>query len=112
MRQPANTSEVELPRDRGQGQRQRRSVWRRWRTDDNRLWILEFRSRQPEADHSVSARTLPSEELPRLLGDLEEVRATALARLVAPPPAHTGPDELIDVQEASRRLGVSTDYLY
>jgi hypothetical protein len=60
----------------------------------------------------IAARTLPSEELPRLLGDLEEVRATALARLAAPALAHTGPDELIDVQEASRRLGISRDYLY
>jgi len=68
---------------------------------------------RPELETAlIAARTLPSEELPRLLGDLEEVRATALARLVAPPPAHTGPDELIDVQETSRRLGVSTDYLY
>jgi hypothetical protein len=29
------------------------------------------------------ARTLPSEELPRLLGDLEELFATAMARLIA-----------------------------
>ena len=44
-----------FPRDRGQGQQQCRSLWRWWRTDDNRLWVLEFRSRQPEADHSVIA---------------------------------------------------------
>jgi hypothetical protein len=54
-RQPTNTSEVEFPRDRGQSQRQCRSLWRWWRTDDNRLWVPEFRSRQPEADHSVIA---------------------------------------------------------
>ena len=30
-------------------------LWRWWRTDDNRLWVLEFRSRQPEADHPVIA---------------------------------------------------------
>jgi len=35
--------------------KQCRSLWRWWRTDDNRLWVLEFRSRQPEADHSVNA---------------------------------------------------------
>jgi hypothetical protein len=46
---------VDFPRDRGQGQRQCRSLWRRWRTDDDRLWVLEFRSRQPEADYSVIA---------------------------------------------------------
>src|ERR1700723_2624894 len=54
-RQPANTSEMEFPRDRGQSQKQCRSLWRWWRTDDNRLWVLQFRSRQPEADHSVIA---------------------------------------------------------
>ena len=32
-----------------------RSLWRWWRTDDNRLWVPEFRSRQPEADHSAIA---------------------------------------------------------
>ena len=42
-------------REIGEGQRQCRSLWRRRRTDDNRLWILEFRSRQPEVDHSVIA---------------------------------------------------------
>jgi excisionase family DNA binding protein len=59
----------------------------------------------------AQARQLPLEELPRLLGDLEEVRATALARLTSPAPQQQ-PDELLDVREASRRLGVSTDYLY
>jgi len=54
-RQPANTSEVDFPRDRGQGQKQCRSLWRWWRTDDNRLWVLQFRSRQPDAHHSVIA---------------------------------------------------------
>jgi len=59
----------------------------------------------------VAARTLPSEELPRLLGDLEEIRATALARLAAPVAPHA-PDELLDAREAAHRLGVSPDYLY
>ena len=31
-------------------------MWWRWRADDNRLWIFEFRPRQPEADHSVIAK--------------------------------------------------------
>ena len=60
----------------------------------------------------VAARTLPSEELPRLLGDLEEVRATALARLSAPIPAHHPPDQLLGVEEAASRLGISRGYLY
>ena len=58
------------------------------------------------------ARTLAPEELPRLLGDLEEVRATAVARLVAPAQSPAAPDELLEVPEASRRLGVSPGYLY
>ena len=59
----------------------------------------------------IAAKTLSSEELPRLLGDLEEVRVTALARLnsPAPPPAH---DILVDVDKAAERLGVSRDYVY
>jgi hypothetical protein len=57
------------------------------------------------------ARTLAPEDLPELLGDLEVVRATALARLTAPATIATS-DELLEVPEASRRLGVSPDYLY
>jgi len=57
------------------------------------------------------ARTLPPEELPRLLGDLEEIRAIALVRLTAPVPA-TPPDANLEVPEAAHRLGVSPDYLY
>jgi len=60
----------------------------------------------------VAARTLPPEDLPRLLGDLEEVRATALARLIPPVPVQRPPDELLGVEEAALRLGVSRDYLY
>ena len=54
-RQPANTSEEKFSRGRGQGRQQCRSLRRWWRTDDNRLWVAEFRSRQSEADHSVIA---------------------------------------------------------
>ncbi len=59
----------------------------------------------------AQARTLAPAELPRFLGDLEEVRLTALARLTAPT---TDPvtEELLDVHEAARRLGCSADYLY
>ena len=58
------------------------------------------------------ARSIGADDLPRLLGDLEEIRATALARLTAPVPLSESPDELLDVEEASRRLNVSRDYLY
>jgi len=57
------------------------------------------------------ARTLPRDELPRLLGDLAEISATVTARLVAPA-AETKHDELLEVLEAAHRLGVSPAYLY
>ena len=59
----------------------------------------------------VQAQTLAPEELPRLLGDLEEIRATALARL-ASPVAGGRPDELLDVEQAALRMNLSKDYLY
>jgi predicted DNA-binding transcriptional regulator AlpA len=60
-----------------------------------------------------AARTLQPDELPRLLGDLETVRAVAWSRLTAPAPAtQQARDELLDVEEAARRLGVSASYLY
>jgi len=58
-----------------------------------------------------AARQVPREELPRLLGELEEIRFTAIARLT-PAPSVAAPDELLDVSQAARRLGISTDYLY
>ncbi|MFZ3189766.1 MAG: helix-turn-helix domain-containing protein [Candidatus Sulfotelmatobacter sp.] len=59
-----------------------------------------------------SARRLSPEELPRLLGDLEEIKATALARLSAPAPQVQPHDALLDVDEAATRLGMSRSYLY
>jgi len=59
----------------------------------------------------VLAKTLAPEELPRLLGDLEEIRVTALARF-ASPVTETRPDELLSVEQASKRMGVSRGYLY
>ena len=58
-----------------------------------------------------SVTELPPEQLPRLLGELEEIRCTAIARLSAPAPAMTQ-DQLLDVEAAAQRLGVSRDYLY
>lgn len=61
----------------------------------------------------MAVRELPAGELPRLLGELEEIRCTAMARLSAQlclPKAES--DELLGVEEASRRLGVSKDFLY
>ena len=59
----------------------------------------------------AQARTLSPEALPRLIGDLAEIQAVALARLAAPA-APAPPDERIAVREAAHRLGVSPDYLY
>jgi predicted DNA-binding transcriptional regulator AlpA len=60
----------------------------------------------------TAARTLPSEELPRLLGELEEVRTTALARLTAPVIQPQAPDSLLSIDEAVSVLGMSKSYLY
>ncbi len=61
----------------------------------------------------IVVRESPVDDLPRLLGELEEVRCTAMARLTAPAPAQQHqPDELLHAAEATRRLGVSQDYLY
>jgi hypothetical protein len=58
-----------------------------------------------------AARTLPPAELPRLLGDLAEIQATAQARLTAPAPALPA-DELLTCKQAAARLNCSPDYLY
>lgn len=58
------------------------------------------------------ARSLPADKLPRLLGDLAEVQATALARLSSPAPAPTPPDTLLSVKQAAAKLNCSKDTLY
>lgn len=59
----------------------------------------------------AEARTIPPAELPRLLGDLEEIRAVALMRLT-PGAESQENDELLDVNEAAKRLHVSPHYVY
>ena len=54
----------------------------------------------------------PPAELPRLLGDLEEVRAVAYARLSAGPVPAQQSDDLLTVKQAATKLGCSVDYLY
>jgi excisionase family DNA binding protein len=58
-----------------------------------------------------AARSMPVEDLPRLLGELAEITATAQSRLYSPP---TTPieDRLLDVTETATRLHCSEDYLY
>jgi excisionase family DNA binding protein len=59
----------------------------------------------------LAARTLPPSELPRLLGDLAEIAATAQARLIAQAPV-LQPDTLLTCKQAAARLSCSVDYLY
>lgn len=56
-------------------------------------------------------KNLPQEELPEFLGDFEQVRVTALARLTTAAAA-TPPDELPNVEQLSARLNVSKGYVY
>jgi predicted DNA-binding transcriptional regulator AlpA len=58
------------------------------------------------------AETSSPEEIPALLGELEQIRVTALARLSSPSAIAYQPDELLDVGATAKRLGVSRDYLY
>jgi excisionase family DNA binding protein len=61
----------------------------------------------------MAALELPPKALPRLLGEIEEVRCTAMARLTAPALVQSsGSDELLAIEEAAHRLGLSKDYLY
>ncbi len=61
----------------------------------------------------IAARNLKPEELPELLGELETVRAIAWSRLTVPAPAdQKARAELLDVDEAAARLGMSASYLY
>jgi excisionase family DNA binding protein len=59
------------------------------------------------------AQDLAPDQLPRFLGDLEMARSAAFARLIVSRTAPASdPDRLVAIDEASRRLGVSDDYLY
>ena len=59
------------------------------------------------------ARALAADEIPRFLGELETIRAIAWARLTTSAPVTAQPrDELLTVEAAAERLGVSEDYLY
>jgi predicted DNA-binding transcriptional regulator AlpA len=57
------------------------------------------------------AHDLPPAQLPQFLGELETIRITALSRLTSQAPA-LEPDTLVDAETASKRLGMSTAYLF
>lgn len=59
-----------------------------------------------------SLPTIQREQLPELLGELEVLRATAMLRLSAVTAIPATHDELLNIEAAATRLGVSTDYLY
>jgi excisionase family DNA binding protein len=59
------------------------------------------------------AREIPADELPCLMGEIDQIRYTALARLTSPARSLSSePDRLISIAEAATRLSVSEDYLY
>jgi predicted DNA-binding transcriptional regulator AlpA len=58
-----------------------------------------------------AAQTLPAEELPELIGELEQIRATALLRF-ASPNSSLAEDVLLNVAQAAHMLSMSQSYLY
>ena len=61
-------------------------------------------------------RTAPATDLPRLLGELEEVRAHGLARLTAPAAVEASADrngeDVLDVEQAATYLDMSCKGVY
>jgi predicted DNA-binding transcriptional regulator AlpA len=59
------------------------------------------------------ARALAAHDLPYFLGDLETIRAVAWSRLTAAATTtQQARDELISIEQAAGRLGLSPSYLY
>ena len=59
------------------------------------------------------ARALAADDLPNFLGDLETIRAVAWSRLTAAATTtQQACDELISIEQAAGRLGLSPSYLY
>jgi len=73
------------------------------------------------ADLSKSIDQASPAELPAIIGELEQAKAKAWARLslpqhypTDPPPRHDSetPDAMVNIHEASKRLGMSVSWLY
>jgi predicted DNA-binding transcriptional regulator AlpA len=64
----------------------------------------------------AKATEVPPSHVPAVLGQLAELQAIFLARLMAGAngamPLMSAPDSNLDIEEAARRLGVSVAYLY
>jgi len=58
-----------------------------------------------------TAHAVPFAELPSFIGQLAAANAIALSRLQSPTVQPQPIDELLDTEEAARRLGVSRHYL-
>jgi excisionase family DNA binding protein len=75
-------------------------------------------AREITATLERALESIPPEELPLLIGELARLQAEASVRLTSG--AANGrrdrtpeaPDELLDVEEAARRLSLSCDHLY
>ena len=59
----------------------------------------------------AAAEQLPKEQLPMLLGEIEVIRCTAMARLTTTEPVASD-DRLIPISAAADLLGMSESYLY
>jgi hypothetical protein len=55
--------------------------------------------------------SVPVEQIPVAIGELERVKAVLLARLTPPAPAGGSADRLLTVDEAAARLSVTPDWL-
>lgn len=51
-------------------------------------------------------------ELPKLMGEIEEIRVTALARLSSPAQSNPLEDRYLSVDEAAAIWGMSKEYIY
>jgi predicted DNA-binding transcriptional regulator AlpA len=59
-----------------------------------------------------SARNLTAEQLPSLLGQLELIKMTAIARLTSDGSPHEQTDRLLNSREAAELFGISEAFLY
>jgi len=57
--------------------------------------------------------TIPVGELPEIIGDVEQVKATAWSRLTMPAAREPAqPDRLIGIDEAAKLYGMSKSFMY
>ena len=66
------------------------------------------------ADLEAEASNAGRDDIPRMLGELERIRAVLQIRLATPPVGRheSRPEHLLTIKEAASRLGVSVNHLY